>query len=165
MRASVDDHTIRNQFPQVFDLKVIHAVFVFYVVELAVAAVAGDNNHLRTRRLDLIHLFLTIENSFFPISSGHGSTAAAAADLMQPVRIQIEPVFDALIENPAGFVKESVAEPHKCLAPVVAGIVIGCRLGEASMVNFDPAVFDILYQQIKHCHKVEFFYRLGIIFF
>jgi hypothetical protein len=123
--------TVCYQLPQIFYLKVFHAVFGFDIVELSVATVARYHKHFRAGSLDLIHFFSAVKNALGVISGGQGTAAAAAAELIFPAGIQINPCVHALIQYPSGFVKKAVSEQLLSFAPVIAGIVINRSLGES----------------------------------
>ncbi|MDQ1331353.1 MAG: hypothetical protein QG578_1621 [Thermodesulfobacteriota bacterium] len=55
---------VGDQFPEIFDRKILHAVFFFYAVELSMAAVAGENHHFGSCCLYLLHFLFTVKDSF-----------------------------------------------------------------------------------------------------
>ena len=157
--------TVGHQLPQIFDLKIRHPVFFFYLVELAVATMAGNDKHFSAGSLDLIHFPAGVENTIFVIAGNQRTAAAAATDLVQTVWIKIHPVLQALIQNPARFVKKTVSEAFQGFAAVVAGIVIGGQDIEPGPVQSDAPFFDILNKQVKYRYKSEFFESFRIICF
>ncbi len=124
---------------------------LFDAVDLTVTAVTGNHHHFSPGGLDLGHFFSSVKYAFFIVAGGQGATAAAATELRLLCRIQIHPVFQALIHNPSGFVKKAVTEDQFRLAAVIAWIMIG---GENSpvfcLVQFNPSFFDVADQKIKY---------------
>ncbi len=114
------------------------------------AAMAGDDNHLYSGSLDLFHLFSAIKKSFFIIPGDQGAAPAAAAILPHFRWIQIHPLFKALIQNPAGFIKKTMPEKLLCLSSIVAGIVISRFYRYLCFIQFDLAISNVLDQQIKY---------------
>ena len=128
-------------------------------------AVAGNNEHICTAGLDLIHLFSGVKNALFVVTGYQCTTAAAATDLIHAGGIEVHPVFHALIQNPARFFKKPMPKAPLSFAAVVAGIVIGCRSLKSGSVQFNAAFLYVLHKQIKNRYKSEFFKRLGEMFF
>jgi hypothetical protein len=120
------------------------------------AAVTRHYDHLRAGCLDLLHLAAAIKNPFIIVTGHQRATATAAAELIHPARIQVNPCFEALIQNPTRFVKKSVAKTFLGPAPVITGIMIGGPIFETGVIDFDAAILDVLDQQIEHRNKVEF---------
>jgi len=110
IQGFLQHQTISHKFPKVLDRQILHVVFVFYIVQLPMAAVAGNNHNGGTGHLYLFHFSTAVVNSLVVVSGGHGTAAATAADLMSTVGPQIHPVVEALIHDPAGFIIKSVPE-------------------------------------------------------
>ena len=66
-------------------------------IQLTVTAMTGHHHHIGTGRLDLIEFSAGIENAFLIIPVYQGTAAAAATNLIVPVGVKIDPVFQALI--------------------------------------------------------------------
>ncbi len=88
------------------------------------AAVAWHYNHFSAGRLDLAHFFSAVVNPFFIISVNQCAAAAAAADLVAFCGVQINPVREALVHDPAGFIKISVTKSFFCFTTVIAWVMI-----------------------------------------
>jgi hypothetical protein len=130
-------------------------------VDLAVAAVAGQDQHAGPGCPDLVHLAAAVKNPFVIVPRGQRPAAPAAARLVQPVGMQIDPVFQALVHDPAGFFEIAVAEPFPGPPAVVAGVVVGGADIEAPAIQADTPAFDVFDQQVKHRHGFKFFERFG----
>ena len=137
----------------------------FDVVELTVAAMTGYHQRLGAGYLNLIHLFPAVKDALLIITGGEGTSTAAAADLVHSGRMELLPALDALGKNPARFFEESVPEPHLRLSPIIARVMIGGRLGESVLIQFDATALDIVYEQIKNSHKVKFFKSFRVVRF
>ena len=124
------DETIRNQFPEIFYFQVRHIIFFFEAVYLAVTAMAGHDNHVGLRGFYLLYFFATVENSFFIITGGEGTSAASAAELMTSIRIQVDPVFKTLIHYPSGLIIKPVTKKLFGVAGIIAGIMLGRQIIE-----------------------------------
>jgi hypothetical protein len=161
----LENQTIGHQFPQIFNLEIRHPVFFFYVVKLTVTAMTGDNQHFGAAGSDLIHLFSGVKNAFFVVACYQRATAAAATNLIHTGWIKINPVFHALLQNPARFFKKSTSEASLSFAAVIAGVMIGCRSLKSGSVYFNAAFLYVLHQQIEDRYKSKFFKRLRIMFF
>ena len=101
---------VRHKLPEVFHHKGFHAVFGFDGVQLAVATVAGHNYHGCAGCLNLLHFFSAVKNSFGIIAGCQCSAAPAAAILVALGGVQIHPVGHALVQDPSGFIVESLPE-------------------------------------------------------
>ena len=121
------NQTVRHKLPQILDRELFYTVFAFDVVELAMTTVAGYHNHLGTYGFYLLNLAATVVNAFVTVTGNQCATTATATNLIHLGGIEINPVFEALIEDPAGFFKVTIAEHFLGPASVVAGIVIGGR--------------------------------------
>jgi len=115
---------VGDQFPEVFYRKIFHAVFFFDAVELPVAAVAGDNHHFGACRFYLINFPFTVKDSFLVVPGCECAAPASAAQLVLLCRINIDPVFQALIQYPSRFVKKSVTEYLFGFPAIIARIMI-----------------------------------------
>ena len=82
------------------------------------------HDHIRAGGLDLVKLAPGVENSFLIISVYQCAAPASAADLVHLVGVQVDPVFHALAEDPAWFIKVAVPETFLRLPAVIARIVI-----------------------------------------
>lgn len=91
------------------------------------------------------------------IPGGQGTAAPAAADLIHFVGIKIDPVLDAVIQNPSGFFKIAVAESFLSPSSIIAWIMIGGALGKFRFIQSNTTVFDICYQQIENRHELKLF--------
>lgn len=100
-------------------------MFFFNIVQLTVAAVAGNDDHVRTCGLDLIHFSPAVVYAFFVVAGCQCSASTSAADLIHPERVKINPVFQTLIKYPPGFVKEPMSKPLLGLSTIVARIMVG----------------------------------------
>jgi len=130
-----------------------------------VATVAGNHQHFCACGPDLVDFFSGIKNALIVIPGGHGSTAPAAADLIHSVGIKIDPVLQALVQNPARFIKKAVAETLLCPSPIIAWIMIGGELCEPGSVQTDTFFFNIRYEQIENGDASEFGQCFRIMFF
>ena len=139
---------IGYQLPEVFYDQIVHAVGPFDAAELAVAAVAGHDQHLGTCRTNLFHFAAAVENAIFVVTRGQCAAPAAAANLVEAVGVHINPVFETLIHDPAGLFKIAVPESFLSPAPAVAGIVVGGAYVEAPPVQSDASLPDICNQQV-----------------
>ena len=129
------------------------------------AAVTGDNYHLCIGNPDLVHLSATVVHPLIIKTGGHCAAATAAANLMHPVGIQVDPSFQAAIENPARFLKKTMSEFHLGFAPIITGIVIGDLSGKAGAIDPDSLLFNIANQQIEYRHEFELVKSLRVMFF
>jgi len=59
------------------------------------------------------------------IAGGQGPAAAAAADLMLAGRVEVDPVVEALRQDPARLLVIPVSEQLFRFAAVIAGIMLG----------------------------------------
>ena len=83
------------------------------------AAVAGHPDHFRAGGPDLFHFASAMKNTFIVVAGRKSAAASAAAGLVHAVGEQVHPVFDALAQDPARLLKESVADSHPALVNVV----------------------------------------------
>ena len=125
----------------------------------------GDNHHVRTCRPNLVHLSATVVHPLIIITGRHGTAAAAATDLMHPVGIQVNPIFQAVIENPTWFLKKAMSELHLGLAPVVTRIVIGGQAGKAVSIDFNSLLLNVANQQVEYRHEFKLVKGLRVVFF
>ena len=132
----------------------------FDVAELPVTAVTGHHDHGGARGLDLLHFSAAVIHPFFVIAGGQGPAAAAAADLILPGRIEVDPVFEALRHDPARFLVIPVSEQLFRFTAVIAGIMVGCRSFEAGFIQFDSSLFYIPYKKIEYRDKFKFFKKI-----
>jgi hypothetical protein len=152
----IQDQAIGNQLPEVFDLQVFKIIVTFDIFQLAVAAVARDHHHGGAGSLDLVHFPTAIINSLFVVAGRQGTAAAAAANLKLLGWIQIDPIFQALAQNPAGLLIVPMTEQLFRLTAVVAGIVIGSQNIISAFIDSDAFLFDIVNQKIKHGECADF---------
>jgi len=158
---SSDDQAVRHQFPEVFNGEAFHIIVFFDAIDLAVAAVARQYEHFGTGGSNLVHFATTVKNAFIVISGGQGTAAATAADLVKLLGVQIHPIFQALIQNPSGLLKKTVAETFLRPASVIAGIMVSGFDFEAPAIQPNAPAFDIINQQIEDGDCPEFFQSLG----
>ena len=137
----------------------------FNVVELAVAAVAGDNDQIDARGLDLVHLLPAIVDALRVIARDQSAPAAAAAELTAPGRIQIDPLFNALAQDPPGLFIISVAEKLFRPPPVIAGVMVGDNALDLCAVKPDAALLDVFDKEIENRIGAELCKCLGIPLF
>jgi len=161
---SRQNQTIGHQFPQVLHLKIFKIVFAFYVIKLPVATVAGNHNHFCPCGPYLVDFFSGIKDTLIIIPGSHGSTASATADLIHFIGIKIDPVFKALIHNPARFIKKAMAETFLGSSSIIAWIMVGDKFRKLGSVQSDTTLFNICYEQIKNRYKSKFIKNFGIIF-
>jgi hypothetical protein len=62
--------------------------------------------------------------------------------------MHVHEMLAALLHNPARFFKVAVTEGLLALPSVIAGIVNRCQLLMDRLIEFDPACFDVLFQEI-----------------
>ena len=141
---------ICHQFPEIPHLQVLHAELGFDVFDLPVAAVTGDHQHGGATGLDLFHLPASVMESLLVVPIYQGAPTAAATHLLPPVGMQIDPFIHGVVQNPTGFVVETVTEQFLRLPAVVAGIVIGCQHIDAIFIQLDPLLPDIVDEQIEY---------------
>jgi len=108
------------------------------------AAVARQYQHPGTRCTDLLHFTAAIEDPFVVVSRGQRTAAAAATDLVQPVGMQINPIFEALVQDPSGLLEIAVTEAFIGPSPVVAWVVVGGPHVESLAVQANASALDIL---------------------
>ena len=162
---SLKNQTIRHQFPQIFNLEILHPVLFFNVVKLTVTAVTGNHQHPGTGSPDLVHFFLAVKNAFLVVPIDQRAAAAAAADLIRFRRIKVDPVFDTLAEDPTRLIKEPMPEPFLGFSAIIARIVIGGRTFEPCFIQFYASLFNIFYEKIKYSDKFKFFQCFRVVFF
>jgi hypothetical protein len=126
---------------------------------------AWNHDHLCPCGPDLVDFFPGIKDTLLIIPGGQGSSSAAATDLVHSIGIKVNPVFHALIQNPAGFIKKAVAETLLSPSSIIAWIMIGGKFRKSGSVQMDTTFFNVLYQQIKNRHKFEFGQCFRIICF
>jgi len=161
-----DNQTICHEFPKVFDFQGFHTVFFFHGVELAVAAMTGDHEHIGPGCPDLVELAPGVKNPLLIISRSKRTSASAAADLVHLARIQIPPVIHALTQDPPGLFKETVSEVALSLSAVVAGVMIrGHAVFEPGFVQADFLVPDVFDEEIEHGDEMIFFQDFRIMRF
>lgn len=110
----------------------------------------GNHNRVRARGADLFYFSPAIEDSFRVISGGQGATAAAATELIPSVGVQVHPVLDTMIKDPARFFIVAVAEFFFSIAGIVAGIMIGGHPLESGTIQPDSSLRDIFDQQVEN---------------
>ncbi len=126
---------------------------------------AGNNYHFCTAGPDLIHLFSGVINTLFVVAGYQRTAAAAATDLIHAGWVKVQPVFHALIQNPARFFKKSMPEAPPGFAAVIAGVMIGCRALKSGSVQFNAVFLYVLHQQIKNRYTAEFIKNQREMFF
>lgn len=109
-KKSIHNQDIGNKLPEVLYFQVFHPVFLFDVIQLAMAAMTGHNDHLCTDRLYLRHFFPAVKYPLFVVSCGQRAATATTAELIFFCRIQINPVLHTLIEDPPGLFKKAMAK-------------------------------------------------------
>lgn len=137
-------------------------MFFFYGVELTVATVAWDNNHFGACRSDLFKFSAPIKDTFFIVPVDQCAATTAAADLVHAIGMQIDPVFHALVENPAWLIKVAVSEPFLRFTPVIAGIMVCDDAFKTGFIQLDPAGFDVIDQQIENRICADVFQNFGV---
>jgi hypothetical protein len=141
----LENQTIGNQFPQIFNLEFRHPILFFNVVKLTMTAMAGNNKHFRATGPDLIHLFSGVKNAFFVVACYQRTATAATTDLIHAGWIQIHPVLHALLQNPARLFEKTITEASLSFTAVIAGIVIGCQFLKSGSVQFNTAFLYVLH--------------------
>ncbi len=126
------------------------------------ATVAGHDHHPGARSVDLLHLATAIVDAFFVVPAGERTAASAAANLVLTAGVQINPIFQALIQNPARLFEKAMAEPLLGAAAVIAGVVISRQTFKPGAVQADAAIFDITDQKIENRDGFKFFQGFGI---
>ncbi len=117
-------------------------------------AVAGNHDGIRTRGLDLLHFATTIIDAFLIVTGDQGAAAAAAAELIHARGVEVDPILDALIQDPAGFVKIAVPEHFLGATSVITGVMVGGHAVETRFIQLNSTIFDIAYQKVKNGDKV-----------
>ena len=105
---------------------------------------ARDDEQLRSSGFDLLFFLPAMLYSFLVIWRKPYTTSGATAKLVRPVGIEVQPVFRALIHDPARLFIVAMAKHHLRLPTVVARIVVGSQLRVSGLVDLDPAFFDVL---------------------
>jgi len=129
------------------------------------AAVAGYHDGVGTGGLDLFHLTPAVVDAFLIVARHQGATPTATAELIHACRVEIDPIFHALVQDPAGFSKITVPEYFLGAAAVVAGIMIGGHTVKLGFIQLDTAFFDVAYQKIEYGDKIILFKCFGEMFF
>jgi len=162
---NLNNHTVGDEFPEVFHLEILDRMRLFNAVHLAMAAVAGDHQHPGAGGPNLIDFSAAIKDSLLVVSIYQRAAAAATADLVHFRRIKIGPVIHTLAEDPARFFEKSMPKPFLGSAPIVARIMIGRRSLEPCFIQLDAPLFNIPYEQIEYRNKFELFKHFGMVFF
>ena len=133
-----------------------------YTVHLAVAAVTGKHQHLRAGSTDLGHFPAAVMYAFFIVTAGQCPAAAAAAHLMHPAGMQVNPIGHTLVQYPPRFFKKAMAKALPGAATVIAWIMVRRSLSIPLAIQFDPPGLDIFNEQIEHGDGFELFQGFGI---
>ena len=127
------------------------------VVDLAMAAVTGEHQHLGTDGANLFHFPSTVIDALLVVSVCQSPSPAAAADLMHSAGMQINPVGHTLIQYPSGFFEKTVPKSLLGPAAVIARVMVGRPLIETVAVQFNAPGLDIVYEQIEHGNGFKLF--------
>ena len=163
--GSGGNQCVCHDLPEVFHLQFIHTAGAFYVFELTVAAVAWHHHDGGTGGLDLLHFPAAVMDPFFVVSVDQCTAATAAANLMLPVGIKFDPLFDALIQNPARLLVIAVSEQFLRFATVIAGIVVCDQQIVSVFVQPDALFGDVMDQQIEYGGCPDLLQQAGVVFF
>ena len=161
----VQNKNICHDFPQIFYFKIFHGMLFFETVQLTVTAMAWNHDHVRTRCLYLFHFSFAVIYPLLIVSVHKSSSASTTAKLMYSGRIEINPVFKALIHYPARLIKISVAEHFFRLSSVIAGIMVCGADFKLCFVQLYPFLLYIFYKKVEHRVSSEFFQCIGSPFF
>jgi hypothetical protein len=121
------------------------------------AAVTGQYQHLGAGCTDLRHFAAAVEDPFVVVSRGQRAAAAAAADLVQPVGMQVNPILKTLVHDPSGLFEIAVAESFFGPSPIITGVVVGGPHLKPTSVQANASALDILDEQVKHGNRFKFF--------
>src|SRR5208283_2050625 len=133
---------IGHQLPDVLhvNLEVVLPAKAFHY--LVPTVVACGNHQARPGTLDLACLETAVKDSFLLERHGPPTTSCAAAEVVRTSRVNIDEVRNAFSYDGSGLFKIPVAEHLERLAPVVARIVISCKLSVARRIDINASFPD-----------------------
>ncbi len=123
----------------------LHVISFFNIAELPVATMTWNDDHIGAACPDLLHFATAVKYTLFVIPGSQSSATSPAAGLQLPVGVQINPITDALVQDPARLFEKTMIESFQRASAVIAGIMVSRLDVQAIAIQFDAARFDILY--------------------
>jgi len=128
------------------------------------AAVTRDHQHAGAGGLDLFHFAPAVKNAFVVVPVGQGPAPTPATELVHALWIEIHPMGQALIHDPARFFEKTVAESFLRAPAVVAGVMVSGQIRNTGAVQADATLSDIADQQIENGDGFKLLERFGVPF-